>query len=192
MEPRKTTFIIIFLAIGLSTAFKMDLTRTINFSSDEGRVAVYDAAMPAWLTSMLADFFEEGTRWSYEYPDKLAGVSPRENNNMPWVSPISPLFLMKSKPWIVFNKLAEDFTGRDDMVAFQVTATMLTRGDTPAVVPGKTHKFFMLSVNTVQLIIEMSTVNCRGRGTEITHRGSGGQLTLCHHDHAEGESEMVF
>eukprot|EP00794_Sanderia_malayensis_P015086 gene15086-16642_t len=130
------SFFSLFIITGLTKAFTINLKKTIDFKSDEGSVAVYDKAMPTWLSTVFESFFKAGERWTYQFPDELSGIKPREENNMHWVSPISPTFLMKSKPWLVLKKVAKDFSGRNDLMAYRVTGTMLRRGDSPDVIPG--------------------------------------------------------
>ena len=122
-------------ALVLSFTPRMD--KTIDFSSEEGRIAVYDLAMPEWLTSTVQSLFVGGYQWNYQYPDELAGISRRGDGNLDWLSPVSPEFLMKSKPWIVIKRVVKDFTGSDDYIAYQSTGILLRRGDIPTVIKGK-------------------------------------------------------
>ena len=113
------------------------MNKTIKFMSEQGNIAVYDKAMPAWITLKLESFLMSGERWHYQYPDKLANVTQRGGGNLDWLAPLSPEFLMKTKSWLVFEKILEDFTGLSDYMAYQVQGVMLRRGDFPTIIEGK-------------------------------------------------------
>ena len=137
------------LFVGLPTlvlSFTPLMDKTIDFSSEEGRIVVYDLAMPEWLTSTMQSLFVGGYQWNYQYPDELAGISRRGDGNLDWLSPVSPEFLMKSKPWIVIKRVVKDFTGNDDFIAYQSTGILLRRGDIPTVTKGKLGYYKHLSV----------------------------------------------
>ena len=117
--------------------FKPSFERTINSVSKEGHIAVYDKALPEWLTSVTESSLFLGSRWLYQHPDQLANVTQREEGNLDWSAPISPDFFMKSKLWIVFKKILADFTGQNGFVPYQVKGLMLRRGDSPTLIKGK-------------------------------------------------------
>ncbi len=137
MAIKQTLIYIILLTSFVANCFVMNLNRTINFESNLGHVAVYDEAMPEWLSSTLSQFFQPGNRWTYQYPDELLGVSAREKGNFQWVAPISPRFFMQSKPWIVIATLMKNFTGENGYMAYHVMGTKIRRGFFPTPVPGE-------------------------------------------------------
>jgi len=141
-------------AINAAEKFLLSTEKTINFRSDDGSIAVYDEAMPEWLTNSTEQLFAEGSRWLYQHPDKLANVVQRGEEKLDWSAPLSPDFFMKTRLWIVMKKLMVDFTGLDDYMAYQVQGMMLRRGDLPKVVKGEmaSHdivcRIFLSSGNT--------------------------------------------
>lgn len=131
-----STVLLCTLAASVNT-FTPSLDTRVRFSSDSGNVAVYDKAMPEWLTTVAEQNFKIGDRWLYQHPDELANIAPREPGNRDWSSPISPDYFVKSKLWIVFRKLVEDFAGSNEYMPYQISGVMLRRGDSPTLVRGK-------------------------------------------------------
>ena len=123
-----------------ANAFRVSTEKTIDFRSNEGNIAVYDKAMPEWLTSLTEKLLQQGERWLYQHHDQLANVAQRSGGNLDWAAPISSDFFMKSKLWLVVNRIAVDFTGHSDYVAYLVQGVMLRRGDSPTVIKGKLNK----------------------------------------------------
>ena len=123
-------------AINAAEKFVLSTEKTINLRSDDGNIAVYDKAMPEWLTNSTEQLFTEGSRWLYQHPDKLANVVQRGEEKLDWSAPLSPDFFMKTRLWIVMKRLMVDFTGFNDYMAYQVQGVMLRRGDSPTVVKG--------------------------------------------------------
>jgi len=124
-------------AINAAEKFVLSTEKTINLRSDDGNIAVYDKAMPEWLTNSTEQLFTEGSRWLYQHPDKLANVVQRGEEKLDWSAPLSPDFFMKTRLWIVMKRLMIGFTGFNDYMAYQVQGMMLRRGDSPTVVKGE-------------------------------------------------------
>ena len=127
---------VICFGINAANTFRLSTEKTIDFRFIEGNIAVYDKAMPEWLTSLTEKLLQQGERWLYQHHDQLANVAQRSGGNLDWAAPISSDFFMKSRLWLVVNKIAEDFTGHSDYVAYLVQGVMLRRGDSPTVIKG--------------------------------------------------------
>ena len=145
----------VYIATVAATAFHLSTEKTIYFRSEEGHVAVYDKAMPEWLSSTTETVFAQGSRWLYQRPDKLANIVRHNDGNLDWSAPISSDFFMKSKLWIVVKRLLGDFSGREDYMAYQVQGLMLRRGDSPVIIKGEQmHKF----VSCIYIFVNLECV----------------------------------
>ena len=133
--------VLLYLA-SAANGFRPSMDKAVSFSSADGSMAAYDKAMPEWLTKVAESSFLAGRRWLYQHPDQLANESSGGAGNLDWTAPVSSEFFLKSKLWIVFQRVVEDFTGRNDYVPYKVEGVMLRRGDFPSLVEGEPKKKF--------------------------------------------------
>ena len=116
----------------------VDLNVTRVLSSDDGKVYIYDKAMPPWITQLLYQYFSRsGSDWKFVWPDPIHPVPHIEAGNSFWVSPVAPEHFMKMKPWIVFNRIAKSLTGGLPYVPYEVSGSMIRRGESPTLIKGR-------------------------------------------------------
>ena len=128
-------WIVVFLS-GIAV-YAVDLNLTKVLSSEDGKVFVYDKAMPAWLTQVMFGYFHRSVSpWKFIWPDPIHPVPHIEAGNSFWVSPVSPEHFMKMRSWIVVNKIAKSLTGGLPYVPYEVSGSMIRRGESPTLVEG--------------------------------------------------------